>query len=79
MRVVAEIPHPLCKISIFQWNNRYLIKIESDMLEQTYKIDQMDISSEAELLRIIDEHFIHSCMKQFTEMARNLHTAMDKI
>jgi hypothetical protein len=28
MRIVGEIPHDVCKITLFSWNNRYLIKLE---------------------------------------------------
>jgi len=79
MRIVAEIPHPACKITIFQWNNRYLIKIESGMLEQTYKVDQTDILSEEDLHSILDEPFIKSCMEQFDEMAKLLQSRLNQL
>jgi hypothetical protein len=79
MRIVAEIPHKTCKITIFQWNNRYLIKIENGMFEQTYKVDQTDIISEDDLYKIVDEPFIKSCMHQFDEMAKLLHSRMEHL
>jgi hypothetical protein len=48
MRVVGEIPHSDCKITIFSWNNRYLIKLEQGLLEQTFKVNEFDISGESE-------------------------------
>lgn len=79
MRVVGQIPHPACYITIFAWNNRYLIKVETDMLEQTYKIDELDISSEEDLYKLIDETFIKSCIEQFRVMENILHQSMDRL
>ena len=49
MRVVVEIPHKECKITVFAWNNRYLIKLEQGLLEQTFKVNEYDLSGESEL------------------------------
>ena len=49
MRLVREIAHSDCKITIFSWNNRYLIKHEQGMLEQTFKIPELDLSGEEDL------------------------------
>src|SRR4051812_23403732 len=49
MRVVGEIPHSDCKITIFHWNNRYLIKLERGPFEQTFKIQEYDLTSEEEV------------------------------
>ena len=42
MRVIAEIPHPQIKISIFYMNQKYIIKFEMYNLEQTYKLSELD-------------------------------------
>jgi len=79
MRVVGEIPHPDCKITLFAWNNRYLIKLEQGYLEQTFKIDQFDITSEADLLTIVDSEFIDKALHRFAEMAQSWTTAIQKV
>ena len=63
MRVVGEISHPECKITIFAWNNRYLIKLEQGLLEQTFKVNEYDVTSEAELYRIVDKAFLEEAEK----------------
>ena len=63
MRVVKEIINANCRITIFNWNNKYLIKLETPMMEQTYKIDQYDVASEAEVIQMLDEQFIDKAMK----------------
>jgi len=76
MRVVKEIPYQQFKITIFHWNNRYLIKLESGSFEQTFKISELDVLSEAEVLALLDETFLKEAVKRFDEMANSLHTAV---
>jgi hypothetical protein len=79
MRVVGEIPHPELKITIFHWNNRYLIKLEAGLFEQTYKIHEYDVTSEEEVKKLVDDDFIRSALKRFNEMAESLHSSMKNI
>lgn len=79
MRVVGEIPHDVCKITLFSWNNRYLIKLEYGLLEQTYKVNQFDIVSEADLYQIVDESFIHAALDRFREMDKSLQLALARL
>lgn len=78
MRVVGEISHPECKITIFAWNNRYLIKLEQGLLEQTFKVNEYDVTSEAELYRIVDEAFLEEAMQRFAGMSESLRQAMQR-
>ena len=79
MRIVGEVPHDVCKITLFAWNNRYLIKLELGLLEQTYKVNQFDITSEAALYKIVDESFIRDAMNRFTEMEESLQSALERV
>lgn len=79
MRIVGEIDHPECKITIFHWNNKYLIKLELGPFEQTFKLNEFDIGSEAELKKIVDEDFIDQAMARFADMSRSLSEATDEI
>ena len=78
MRVVGEIPHPDCKITVFSWNNRYLIKLEQGLLEQTFKVNEYDVSGEAEIHRIVDNAFVEEAVKRFAEMSQSLRDAMQR-
>ena len=78
MRVVSEIIRPECKITVFYWNNKYLIKLEAGPFEQTFKIDEFDVDSEAEISGIIDEDFIRQALARFSDMSRSLSDAMDE-
>jgi len=75
MRIIGEIPHPEIKITIFHWNNRYLIKLEAGAFEQTFKIDQYDIDSEEMLKKVVNEVFIQQSILRFNEMAQSLQQA----
>lgn len=78
MRVLKEIPHPSCRITLFEWNNRYLIKLERGLLEQTFKVNVYDVADEAELLSIIDEAFVEESVRLFQVMERCLLAARDR-
>ncbi len=72
MKVIGEIPHPELKITIFHWNNRYLIKLEAGPFEQTFKIEEYDLSSEEDIKSIVNEEFIQQSIIRFSDMAKSL-------
>lgn len=78
MRIIAELPHPDFKITIFQWNNRYLIKIEQGYLEQTYKIDQFELA-ESDIKKVLDQAFLTQVSQRFAEMHKSLHEALQRV
>ncbi len=78
MRVIREINHPQCKITIFAWNNRYLVKLEQGLLEQTYKINETDVAGEADLLEMLDDKFIANALDLFRQMSGNLLDAQSR-
>jgi hypothetical protein len=77
MRNVAEIPHQGCKISIFSWNQKYLIKLEQADLEQTYKVSEFDVMGEEAVKKMVSEEFIQSALKRFDEMRKELNKAIN--
>lgn len=68
MRIVAEIPHPVIKITVFSWNAKYLIKLERGPFEQTFKVDELDVSGEEEVKQLLDEAFLAEAMQRFDDM-----------
>ena len=75
MRLVREVSHPDFKITIFSWNNRYLIKLEQGLLEQTFKIPETDLAGEEELLDILDAEFLQQAAGRFRDMGQSLYEA----
>lgn len=79
MRVLREFTTEGCKVTLFQWNNRYLIKIEGGPMEQTFKVDQFDFVGESEVISLLDETFIKEALARFSEMARSLRNARERL
>lgn len=75
MRIVKEIPHNKCKITVFSWNGKYLIKLENGAFEQTYKVSELDVLEE-ELDEILSDDFIAEALERFNEMGRSLRKAL---
>jgi hypothetical protein len=79
MRVIGEIPSTHCKITLYQWNNRYLIKLEQGYLEQTFKVDQFELTSEKDLNILVNENFIQKAVERFTDMEKTLAEALQSL
>lgn len=79
MRIIGEIPHPDCRITLFHWNNRYIIKLEKGYLEQTFKIDQFDLSSENDLRVLVNDEFIREAMIRFEAMNQSLQKPLQNL
>lgn len=79
MRVVGEIPHPACKITIFSWNGKYLIKLERGPIEQTFKVSEMDVTGEADIYAMLNEAFIKKVIVRFDEMEETLMKALAEV
>jgi hypothetical protein len=71
MRYVKDIPNKYFKTSLYQWNNKYIIKIESGMYEQTYKIDEYDVASVEEIEKCMDDVFLKSVQEKFLLMGND--------
>ncbi|MBG8552869.1 MULTISPECIES: hypothetical protein [Hymenobacter] len=78
MRQLADIPHPDAKITLFSWNGKYLIKLEKGPLEQTYKVSELDVTSEADVYALLDAEFIQAAVQRFTLMRQDLQAAFDR-
>jgi hypothetical protein len=78
MRVLREIPHPDYKITIFNWYNRYIIKVEQGPLEQTFKIQEYDVAGDDGLLKLIDEPFIRQALDRFFDMNTSVAEALKR-
>ncbi|PWS29031.1 hypothetical protein DHW03_04135 [Pedobacter yonginense] len=70
MRVIAELPHPECKITIFSMNQKYIVKFEQGTFEQSYKLAELDLSGGGvnDVFEILDETFIATVIERFKLM-----------
>jgi hypothetical protein len=68
MRVIAEIPHELFKISVFSWNGKFIIKLELDQYEQSFKVSENDVTGLDAVLKMVDEAFLDKAFQNFLSM-----------
>lgn len=61
--------------SVYTFNGKYIIKFEQGMLEQTYKLLEIDLASpEADVRALIsNEPFLKKVHQRFQEMAQDLY------
>ncbi len=80
MRVIAELPHPECKITLFNMNQKYIIKFEQGTLEQSYKLSEIDLTGGGvnEIFQILDEAFISSVVERFKLMRTDFSAAYNR-
>ncbi len=76
MRVVAELPHPDFKITIFSMNQKFIIKAEKGILEQSYKIPDMDFTDGINsVFELLDEDFLKTIAARFNDMGKDFKDA----
>ncbi len=68
MKRLIDLPADFCHISIFEWNNKYILKFESNQLEQTYKINTWDVADIQSLINLIDASFLEEVKELFIKM-----------
>jgi hypothetical protein len=72
MRVVKELNKEGVRISMFEWNNKYILKFELGNMEQTFKVPSMDVLEESDLEDLIQGQFFENVKKRFDEMHQSL-------
>jgi hypothetical protein len=78
MRYIKDIPHVQFKIGLYQWNSKYIIKVESGMYEQTYKIDDYEVESTEEIERCMDDDFMSSVQSKFEAMHNDFYNTLKR-
>lgn len=69
MRIIDEIPHERFKITVFSWNEKYIVKFEIADYEQVYKFNQRNIMSVNDVKTyIMKELFLKNVMDRFLTM-----------
>ncbi len=70
MRYLGDIPHTQFKIGLYAWNQKYIVKVETTLYEQIFKVSEMDfIGSEDDFKTIMaDELFVGQLIDRFQVM-----------
>ncbi|WP_341225123.1 hypothetical protein [uncultured Arcticibacterium sp.] len=53
------------------FNNKYIIKFEAGLLEQVYKVSEMDVSGDEEVLGMMTDAFYAKVIQRFKDMAED--------
>lgn len=77
MRVIAELPHPDFKITLFNMNQKYIVKFEQGQFEQSYKLSELDLTGGGanEVFEIIDDEFLSTVSERFKMMRSDFSAA----
>lgn len=68
MRLVKDIPHQQYKIQIFQYNGKYIVKIELGQFEQTFKIGDTDVFGVEDVEKMITQELLINTLHRFVQM-----------
>jgi hypothetical protein len=68
MKFIKKIPNVDVDISLYDWNQKYLVKFEMFGLEQTFKVSQIEVETHEEVEGALTLEFIHKVIHRFTEM-----------
>ena len=75
MHFIKEIPHDSMRISLFEWNSKYILKFETPELEQSFKFSIMDFSSQKEIEELAtSSSFQNTIIQNF----KNMYEAMSQ-
>ncbi len=77
MHFIKEIPHENMRISLFEWNSKYILKFETPQLEQSYKFSVLDFSGQKEIEELASsssfQNFIITTFQQmYAEMGKQI-------
>lgn len=76
MRIIDSIPHPSISISIFQMNDKYIVKFEAGPMEQAFKFSTAEVKSVEQLKTIVNADFIETVRDRFNEMFLQLKASL---
>ncbi|MEB2775504.1 hypothetical protein SYJ56_09300 [Algoriphagus sp. D3-2-R+10] len=79
MRVVKEFIQEDIRISVFSWNNKYIIKFELGPMEQTFKLQETDVLDEADLEIFWTGDFFEKVKMRFKEMGQSFRTEVGNL
>lgn len=77
MRLIEDIPHHTFKISLHNYNSKYIIKIEWGQYEQTFKVSETDVMGVNHVKELITDELLKNCMIRFKEMHQDWYKAFN--
>jgi hypothetical protein len=77
MRIVKEIPHERYRIQLHNYNGKYILKIELGQYEQSYKINELDLTDTNDIDKMISDEFLENCLGRFLTMRKDWEKAFN--
>lgn len=78
MRIIQTIEHPKMRISLFQMNQKYILKFEYGPLEQSYKFDELSFAGQEDFINQIKaSNLIDQTEARFMDMIRDLNVLIN--
>lgn len=77
MHFIKEIPSASMRISLFEWNSKYILKFETTDLEQSFKFSVLDFADQNEIEELASsssfQKFVENTFQSmYAEMANQL-------
>lgn len=79
MRLLKDIPHERYKIQVFNYNARYIVKIELGQFEQIFKIDESEVNGLEDVEKMITNELLLNCLHRFITMREDWSKAFNTI
>jgi hypothetical protein len=79
MRIIATIPHPQIKISIFLYNEKYIIELEAGQYKQTFKISNDSVDGLEGVKRLISPELLDNCLNRFSAMHSDFKKSFEQL
>lgn len=78
MRIIQTIEHPKMRISLFQMNQKYILKFEYGPLEQAYKFDELSFAGQEDFINQVKaSDLIAQTEVRFNDMIRDLNVLIN--
>jgi hypothetical protein len=79
MRTIGTIRHPQITVTVFGYNEKYIIKLEAGPMEQVFKLPMTDIDGMPTIEKLLDNEFMQKAMERFVEMAQSFKAARERM
>ncbi len=80
MRIIGYIEHPEWKITLFKMDDKFSIKFENNLFEQTFKFRASDqLSDESALRELVDPSFLAGVNAQFQAMLQLRNRSLQRL
>lgn len=79
MRIIESFTHGACLVSILKMNSKFIIKVEAGPYEQTFKVDEMDISNLGNVKKMLTPEFLDKVQERFKIMHADFSAELAKV